>query len=156
MNQSSGLGSYGRFKTGNSDSEAGPPLLEVMQLENHRLIYESLPLRSGGKLRDSFCKLFEVVRGAVVSGNAESGDIVWIKMRMKTRFGRDLDFRARARTDESGRYHFRIPYSNERFSPDLKVGESFAVRSASKVGQLVIREEDVQMGNQIEGPDLRF
>ena len=76
-------GSYGHFKTGGSDSEAGPPLLEVMHLENHRLIYESLPLRPGGKRGDSFCKLFEVVRGAVVSGNAESGDTVSIKMRMR-------------------------------------------------------------------------
>ncbi len=133
----------------------GPPPVAIQALERHRLIHESPPLDPNLKPFRSYSKLFEVVRGAVVVGEAEPGAEVWISLRMKTRHGGKFVFHSRTDASSSGHYRFRIPYSNERFSRNVEVAGNFSVGSDGKQASLVLTEEDVLQGLRVTVSELK-
>jgi asparagine N-glycosylation enzyme membrane subunit Stt3 len=141
-------GSRGVIRRGGRESEAVPAL------KRHRLVFESPPVLPGGERQRSFVKIFERVDGALVEGAAEPGAAVRAKLRVASRDGESFEYRSLAHADESGRYSLRLPYSNERFSSNVMVGDHYLIGSSGQVRELRISEEDVQRGHTIEGPSL--
>jgi dolichyl-diphosphooligosaccharide--protein glycosyltransferase len=129
-------------------------IVVVPSLKRHRLVYESPPADQGKRSRGSFVKIFEVVAGARVVGDARPGAVVLVKLDVESRHGEPFEYRSATRADETGRYTLRLPYSNERFSPDVKVGQRYAIASERRRGEIAISEEAVRRGSSMEGPAL--
>jgi asparagine N-glycosylation enzyme membrane subunit Stt3 len=121
-------------------------------LGQHRLIYQSAPLREGG-LRP-YCMLFEIVEGARLVGRAEPGDVVRVRLEVEPKSGRPFTYTARTITDPAGDYAIRLPYSNESVTPDIEVGGHYDIRIGSKNAEVTVSEAAVQEGSQIAGPSF--
>jgi asparagine N-glycosylation enzyme membrane subunit Stt3 len=126
----------------------------VPSLKRHRLVYESPPADPAERPRNSFVKIFEVVAGTRVVGDAQPGAVVMVKLGVESRHGEPFEYRSLTRADETGRYTLRLPYPNERFSPDVKVDERYVIASERRTGELAVSEEAVQRGLSLEGPAL--
>jgi dolichyl-diphosphooligosaccharide--protein glycosyltransferase len=126
----------------------------VPSLKRHRIVYESPPADERERTRNSLVKIFEVVAGARVVGDARPGAVVMVKLDVQSRHGEPFEYRSLTRADQSGRYALRLPYSNERFSPDVKVGEHYTIASERRQDEFAISEEAVQGGLSLEGPPL--
>jgi len=129
-------------------------IVVVPSLKRHRLVYESPPADPGERPRNSLVKIFEVVAGARVVGDAQPGVVVMVKLDVESQHGEPFEYRSLTRADESGRYALRLPYPNEKFSPDVKVDERYVIASERREGQFSISEEAVQRGLSKEGPAL--
>ena len=126
----------------------------ISALVHHRLIYESPPLRSGPGPAHTFCKLYEVVTGAELVGPANPGAQVQVVLPVRSRHGEGFYYAATTRADAAGRYALRLPYSNDRFSPDVRVGTHYSITSDGAESTVSIREAWVRTGVRIEGPSL--
>jgi len=135
---------------------AGP--IQVDALEHHRLLYESQPRTpqetnpKGNAL--THLKLFEIVSGAVVTGQAEPGAVVSIALQLNSRNGDPFVYRNAARADEAGRYRLRLPYPNEEYSEQIRVAKTYSARVGNRSDTFVVTETAVQQGLAIEGPNF--
>ena len=124
-------------------------------LERHRLVYESIPDPAGKAPQRPYCALWEVVEGARLEGAADPAALVELSLSLESRGqGRRL-YRATTRADASGRYAFRVAYSNQQFSPDLRAAPQTILSSGGVEASVAIPEAAVRRGLAIRAPSLR-
>jgi dolichyl-diphosphooligosaccharide--protein glycosyltransferase len=133
---------------------AGEADLEVPALERHRIVYESSLVLGRGPGARAYARLFEVVEGARLLGEADPGAPVEARLALDGVHGR-FDFVARSRADASGRYALRLPYPNDRFSPAVRAARHYRVTSGAASGRAEIPEAAVRSGAEVPGPSLR-
>ncbi len=124
-------------------------------LQRHRLIYESPPLRGEGTPGPSFCKLYEIVPGARLVGWADPGSLVRVRLALSTVHGGHFEYTAIDRSDDAGQYVVRLPYSNQKFSPAVRVEGHYTLSSGEASANVVIPESAVLAGEVVPGPSLR-
>ncbi len=127
----------------------------VVALEQHRLIFESRPLRRGPERRPSLFKVFEYVAGAQVTGRAAPGAPVRVSLELVTNRKREIEYTTSTIAGSDGRYRVRLPYAN-RGGPDVvRVAPHYTFESEGAVAQLSVDEESVLEARELAGPDLR-
>ncbi len=123
-------------------------------LSRHRVVFETLPLVGPPGEALSFYKVYEIVAGAEIVGEAEPNVEVVARLEIRPHGAAPFTYTSRTRTDSSGRYTLRLPYPTERFSPSVDVGERYQFESAGASGKLAVREADVQSGSVVAGPAM--
>ncbi|NJD77047.1 MAG: oligosaccharyl transferase, archaeosortase A system-associated [Candidatus Methanoperedens sp.] len=109
----------------------------------------NLPLEYSG-----FVKIFEHVKGAVITGRAPSNTTVTLSNTIKTNIGRDIQYSQTTTSD--GTYSFTVPYSTlgpisesgyTRF--DTKPQGAYNVTAGNVSKQIDVGERDVMEGNTV-------
>jgi asparagine N-glycosylation enzyme membrane subunit Stt3 len=124
----------------------------IQPLRRHRLIYQSAPLEAGDP--EPYCMLFEVVAGAELVGRASPGAVVRVSLTIEPRLGHRFVYSAETLADPAGEYSFRLPYSNEQSSPDVRTGDRYRLRAGDDSVALIVPESAVLDGARIEAPPL--
>lgn len=128
---------------------------EVLDLERHRLVYESPAAVPGvGDTRRAF-RIFELVKGALLVGRAHPGKRVGAHISCVSNRGRKVSARLLSRADSSGRYALRLPYATRGAPPAVYCDTAYTVVSRGRRVKLGVDEDAVQRGAEIEGPDFR-
>ncbi len=140
-------GSRGRMPAG-----PGRRPVSVAALGRHRLVYESEPARTDPG--QPYCRIYEIVAGAEVVGRAETGAFVTLSVDVETSRGRAFEWEGLVQAGPDGTYRVRVPYPNEPFSPEIRTGGSYTVRSGERSRPLVVPGSAVESGARVEGPDL--
>jgi asparagine N-glycosylation enzyme membrane subunit Stt3 len=118
-------------------------------LERFRLLYEStLTERSR---RPNF-KIFEFVKGAVVTGRAPAGERVTASLPLVNNVGERTVFRVSATADADQNYRFRLPYANQGSPKAIRPDPTYLISSSGKQARISISEQQVQTGAQVAGP----
>jgi dolichyl-phosphooligosaccharide-protein glycotransferase len=109
-----------------------------------RMLYESPELRRRVE-HGSFARVFEVVEGAVLAGQAHSGERVVAELNMTTNLGRALVYRRAVDADPDGRFALRVAY------PCAASGaERYHVRAASnRSTDIFVTDSDVAQGTVV-------
>lgn len=121
-------------------------------LGNYRLVYESEYL---GEQQDtpqpvSYYKLFEVVPGAVITGNGRPGEKVEIALRLETTRKRVFEFRDVTTVNRDGRFRIHVPYSTQVRQGDTMPMGQYVISIAGRASKSVtISERDILAGNVI-------
>ena len=127
---------------------------QVSALRSHRLVYESAPLIRGKPRAKPYCRLFEVVSGARVVGQAQAGSVVRVRLELESRYSGRFDYKAASRADAEGHYALRLPYSNDGFRSGIQVADSYRLTVDEQVKRLVVSEVAVREGLEVRGPDF--
>jgi dolichyl-diphosphooligosaccharide--protein glycosyltransferase len=125
--------------------------LEVSAVERHRLVFEARD-KPYGKRRVPAFKVYEHVRGALLSGAATPGGEVEARLAVTTNQGRGFEFVSRTRADAAGRFALRFPYSTQGTPPSVQTAPEVELRGAAGASRVVVRERDVQEGLVVEVP----
>lgn len=139
-------GSHGRINT-----SAGSRILPA--LTHHRLVHQAAPFPADAKR--PYARLFEIVEGAEVSGQAKPNAIVRARLSMKTHLGDPFEYRVQTRSDERGSYHLRLPYSTEDAGLHVSALNAYRLESEDRRARLEVPEARVIDGGTLQGPDLR-
>lgn len=103
-------------------------------------------------------KIFEKVKGAVISGNvAESvkdNTRIYISLKLKTKFGRIFTYSQNSKV-KNGKYKFVVPYpttamAGKDYSYDIKPVGKYKIKVASKTKEVTIPEEAVMLGKVVK------
>jgi dolichyl-diphosphooligosaccharide--protein glycosyltransferase len=124
----------------------------VPALSRHRLLYES---PAGIDRERGRYKIFEIVKGALVVGQAPPGALVEARLQLSSDNSSDaFEYRAHVRAGSDGHYELRLPYPTEAFVGRFTAARVYRLRSGDQLGALAIDEAEVQSGARREGPDL--
>lgn len=120
-------------------------------LGRFRLVYESAGSSSARLLAPGTrnAKIFEFVKGAVVTGRSPPGAEVAIACSFTTDSGRTFTYRAAARADERGIYSVRFPYSTEGRSYGVVPNGRATVGWGSVESSFSVSERDVLEGGTV-------
>lgn len=70
----------------------------------------------------STIKIFEIVKGTVIKGQAGSGDQIQARLSLRSKTtGRQFNFTRTAQADEQGKFEFIVPYSTEQTLSDSDI-----------------------------------
>jgi asparagine N-glycosylation enzyme membrane subunit Stt3 len=122
----------------------------VPAVARHRLVFESRPKQRGRRV-PAF-KVYEHVRGALLSGAAEPGTRVEAHLDLETNQGRRFAFVATAMADEFGRFTLRFPYATQGAPPAVRTADHVELRGAGGSARVVVREADVREGRTVAVP----
>ena len=128
---------------------------EVLELERHRLVYESPKQVPGIRNARSEFRIFEFVKGARLVGRTDPGGRVGAHLSCVTNRGREIPARLVSRADSSGRYSITLPYATRGSPPAVHCDPAYTVVSKGRQAKVTIDEDEVQRGAQVEGPDFR-
>jgi len=123
-------------------------------LEQHRLLYEAGPAIRTGPTGPSAFKVFEYVRGAVISGRAAPGGTVRVKLRMRSNRAREIVYSATAKAAEDGEYLLRVPYSTSGYPGLLKLQGLYSLECGDESIDVSIAENQVREGLTVRMPDI--
>jgi len=167
-------------------------IFDTNGLKNYRLIHESTPapwFRGGNEekqykaaynqlyngnipIEDSgYVKIFEYVKGAIISGNIPNS-VISIEIPIKTNIGRQFIYSQTVTTGENGAFSFTVPYStagpitgnfecNSCFFPGNKGSTQFDTKpiedynfkvNSTIIGTIKVSELDVLKGNTLVIP----
>jgi dolichyl-diphosphooligosaccharide--protein glycosyltransferase len=145
-----------RGSRGQIDGIDGIPPTQVQALERHRLVFESSALATTGSqgVSATFVKLFEIVPGAEILGRAPAGVLVRFRLKLQSRNGGGFVYEAASVADDAGRYRVRLPYSNETFSPDIRMAPSWHAIVGDETIPFRVSEAAVEQRLEIEGPEF--
>ena len=118
-------------------------------MERFRLLYEST-LTETSK-RPNF-KVFEFVKGAVVTGRAPAGQRVTASLPLVNNLGEPIVFRVSTTADTDQNYRFRLPYANQGSPEAIRPDPTYLISSSGERARLSISEHQVQTGAQVPGP----
>ncbi len=100
--------------------------------------------------------VWEVVPGARISGRAEPGSSITLALAMNMESGATHRYVRVAVTDQRGRYTIVVPYPTDvAFSPAVAVADAYTLRRGDLEQRLEVREEEIQTGAVVTGPDFR-
>lgn len=133
------------------DFQARAVDLAVPGVERHRLVFETRPKPRTRRSAPAF-KVYEHVRGALLTGSAEPGADVEARLALETNRGRSFEFISTTRADERGRFALRFPYSTQGTPPAVRPAARVELRSAAGAAKLVVREQDVREGRTVAVP----
>jgi asparagine N-glycosylation enzyme membrane subunit Stt3 len=128
---------------------------EVLDLERHRLVYES-PVEAPGvrNVRPTF-RIFEFVKGARLTGQANPGKRVSAQLSCRTNRGRETVAHLTSRADSNGHYALTLPYATRGGPPAVLCDSAYTVVSEGRRLTVAVDEDQVQHGASVRGPDLR-
>lgn len=127
----------------------GAPVF-VSALSRHRLVYESAArAQEPGRF-----KLYEIVKGARVTGSTLPGEVVEARVGLRGENGQRFEYRTYDRSDREGRYELRLPYPTELFTSQFSAASPYTLQAAGVLTSLRVEEEAVRTGDHIEGPAL--
>lgn len=119
-----------------------------------RLVYESKYLARGGdgaSLDMSYYKLFESVRGAVISGKAAEAEQVVVSLSLQTGRGRRWSYLARTYAAADGSFVIRVPYSTlEKQGETSPLGRYIVYVGREMKGEVAVSETDVLGGRTVQ------
>lgn len=120
---------------------------------HHRLVYMTPKSPGVDNQAPPMVKIFEYVKGARLVGHAPVGQEV--KARLNYHFGgRKGVFMTSAVADASGRYALQLPYATRGAPPGIKTDYHMRVEAEGRVEHVIIDEQAVRKGEQVEGPDF--
>jgi asparagine N-glycosylation enzyme membrane subunit Stt3 len=135
---------------------AGPPgaVIRVAALARHRLLFDAAARDArAGESRPAY-KLYEIVPGARVAGNAAPGALVTLRLPVHAGSAGGFVYATETTADASGRYALTLPYANEGAVTDLHPAARYELRCGETSATLSIDESAVREGRRIEGPEL--
>lgn len=144
---------YTRLMQGDgSMMKAGGGMLP--SLESFRLVYESRFLAGGGNgvsSELSYYKVFEVVKGAVISGRAAAAAPVVLQLELRTTRQRKLTYLNRVSAGRDGTFAVRVPYATTVQQGDSRpLAAGYRLYVGGKLQGLVrVSEADVVNGKTI-------
>jgi asparagine N-glycosylation enzyme membrane subunit Stt3 len=128
---------------------------EVLDLERHRLVYESPTVAPGVRnVRPAF-RIFEFVKGVHLTGQANPGKRVSAQLSCLTNRGRETLVHRASRADSNGHYALTLPYATRGAPPAVLCDAAYTVVSEGRRLSVAVDEDQVQQGASVEGPDLR-
>jgi dolichyl-diphosphooligosaccharide--protein glycosyltransferase len=148
-----GDGSAGETSLAVRGSRARVVERPVAAVERHRLVFETAP-RRGLRGPPAF-KVYEHVRGALLTGAARPGARVEARLALETNRGRRFDFLAVGSADAEGRFGLRFPYATRGSRTALRSAAEVEVRSGDGVARIAVGEGDVREGREVRVPALR-
>lgn len=97
--------------------------------------------------------LFEVVRGALVTGSAPPGEDLSFELKLRNEPGVSRLYRARTQASSDGRYQLRLPYATDaRAASSVRATGPYRVRCGDRSWELAVSEDDVLEGRALDGP----
>ncbi len=135
---------------GTSDG-LGEACASLAPLKQFRLVYESEYSVTDRftKKEVNFHKLFEVVKGARLTGRAEAGSDITLKLTIKTNLGRSFIYVQRIQADNQGHFETIVPYSTKPTNYPCGPESPLHIFSTKKTIKVEIKEKDVLEGNTI-------
>ena len=137
----------------------GGATLDVPALERHRLVYESAPKRPtrGSSLssRKPQYQLYEIVEGALLTGQTSPGAAVVLRLDLRTKLGAPLFYTTRAHADSGGSFTFRVPYPTESFSSDVSASSEYILSTRGLSTGVQVTRGDVREGREVVVRGLR-
>lgn len=129
--------------------KAGEVMLPA--LEAFRLVYESPYLANRGSnagAEGSWYKVFEIVKGAVITGKVPSAATVTLMLELQTTRGRKMTYLSQTVADGQGLFSVRVPYATtERQGDSLPLGGGYTLYVGREVkGTVAVSEADVVSG----------
>jgi dolichyl-diphosphooligosaccharide--protein glycosyltransferase len=124
-------------------------------LRHHRLLWESPRDPRWARIGRSEFRIFERVKGARLVGRSEPGARVSALLEYTSNGRRGL-FQVSETADANGRYEIVVPYANRGAPPGVETAAAYQVVSAGVRGDVIVREQDVQMGAEVAGPALEL
>ena len=130
------------------DSSATP---DSPALAHFRLIFESengsgAPYLPPGT---KFCKVFERVPGAIVSGRASPGMSVSVSVRLMTNFDRFFDYVALTQADDMGSFRAVVPYPSQGTRYPVRAVSPYLAMTEKEAVFFAVDEEDVTKGREV-------
>jgi asparagine N-glycosylation enzyme membrane subunit Stt3 len=129
--------------------------LDVLTLNQHRLVYETPLGRRGDGAPQAEYRIFEFVRGARLAGQASPGKRVGARISCLSNRGRKILARLTSRADPNGRYALTLPYATHGAPPAVLCDSAYTVFSGGRRVEVAVHEDQVQSGSPVLGPDLR-
>lgn len=119
---------------------------EFPALGSYRLLHES-PERSESPLgRQPMTKVFELVPGARIAGNAQPGTEVTASLELETNAGRKFTYADKAKANAQGRFQFILPYATEAPSGETKPLGKWRFETDGKQTELEVPAAAVETG----------
>jgi asparagine N-glycosylation enzyme membrane subunit Stt3 len=129
-------------------------VIRVAALAHHRLLFDAEARDArAGESRPAY-KLYEIVPGARVAGNAAPGALVTLRLPVHAGSAGRFVYANETTADMSGRYALTLPYANEGALTDVRPAARYELRSGETRATLAIDESAVREGRRLEGPDL--
>jgi dolichyl-diphosphooligosaccharide--protein glycosyltransferase len=130
----------------------------IPALQHFRLVFQSTLLHNPmlfGEWRSElprdlrFCKIYEVVPGARITGHAAPLADIRLDIDLRVDGAPRFSYRSSARADRSGRYSFTVPYSTEPSEGVTAVGP-YRIQTGQEETRLVhVSEEAVMTGLEV-------
>jgi hypothetical protein len=118
-------------------------------LSHYRLLLESSFKTFMGKTILPMFKLFEVVAGARLAGEAEPGERVRLKLPLVTNTGRQFLYRSDATTGPDGRFEFVVPYPTETGDSAVVPLGPYLIKVGEEIFEASVTENDVDTGQAV-------
>ncbi len=116
--------------------------LDIPALSHFRLVYESVTTDFSLKIDDNQdikkYKIFEYVKGAVISGSVIPGSEVEISINIKTNQGRDFTYKNSAIFQKEG-FEFTVPYAG-----------TYTIKTGRQTKEVEVLEADILNGETIK------
>ena len=122
-------------------------------LQSMRLVHESpyLANTGGGGKGLSYFKVFEIVKGAVISGKAPKGEAVILALELATTRQRKFSYLTRVHAGEDGTFQVRVPYATTGQQGDTQpLGDYTLYLGQTVKGRISVSESDVATGARVE------
>jgi asparagine N-glycosylation enzyme membrane subunit Stt3 len=99
-------------------------------------------------------KVFEVVPGALVVGQAAPGELVGVRLGVFTNRGRKFVYQTHGVADAAGEYRVRVPYATDGGPHGIRTGPFYRVSCGTELGGVAVPEQAVIEGRTVVGPPL--
>ena len=132
------------FRDGSERAKRRGHARDYPALEQHRLIFETEPTPLTGAEGPAAFKVFEYVRGAVVSGRASPGAPIHLALRLRSNRGRLITYTASVTASGSGEFAIRVPYATTGNPGLSKIEGSYTIRCGDRAIAVSIDEAAVR------------
>lgn len=123
-------------------------------LAQHRFAFESKGLYFSERKAEAVYKVFEVVPGALIVGQAAPGELVGVRLGVFTNRGRKFVYRTHGVADAAGEYRVRVPYATDGGPHGIRTGPLYRVSCGTELGGVAVPEQAVVEGRSVVGPPL--
>ncbi|MBW1807135.1 MAG: hypothetical protein JRJ87_03000 [Deltaproteobacteria bacterium] len=118
-------------------------------LAHFRLHFESTSATSLFDMKIPQFKTFEVVAGARLVGQAGPGELVRLRLTVKTNIGRLFTYRREVVAGADGRYSITVPYSTAKRNSAVRTLGAYRIKIGSGVSLVEVTEQDVIAGREV-------
>ena len=131
-----------------------PEVPTVPALSRHRLVFETLGVRFSEDDALAVYKIFEVVPGAEVVGEAPAGSRVRASITLRTNRKRSVKYEAEAIAGADGLYRLRLPHASAGGPSSIRTRLYYILHCGAQKRRVSVREAAVQAGSRIRGPAM--
>ncbi|HVN75337.1 MAG TPA: STT3 domain-containing protein [Thermoanaerobaculaceae bacterium] len=123
--------------------------MRLPPLRRLRLDFESAAQGEEPGWRGSFCKVFELVAGAVLEGTAFPGEPVEVRLDLVTNRGRWLEYLDRTTARADGVFALRVPYSTDGGPAAVRAEGPYELIVGRRRALVRVSEADVAQGRAV-------